>query len=129
MLWRLFLANFLLILVCWTLLIKYIFPIAYALAYGSPAFEYVYWDFWPLVHVYLAWAIYKLPAHTLKLVILVSGLEIVIIISFFVLFLADPEWSIWRTNWFINKVFVLACFVLCMATALIRPDCFRRTVS
>jgi hypothetical protein len=30
----------------------------------------------------------------------------------FALFLPDPDWTIWRTNWFVNKVFVLAAFVL-----------------
>jgi hypothetical protein len=29
-----------------------------------------------------------------------------------VLFLSAPEWDIWTTNWFINKLFVLACFCL-----------------
>ena len=28
------------------------------------------------------------------------------------LFLAAPEWTIWTTNWFINKLFVLLCFGL-----------------
>ncbi len=30
----------------------------------------------------------------------------------FVLFLSSPQWSIWSTNWFINKLFVLACFLI-----------------
>jgi hypothetical protein len=30
----------------------------------------------------------------------------------FVLFLSAPEWSIWTSNWFINKLFVLLCFCL-----------------
>ena len=25
--------------------------------------------------------------------------------------LPTPEWTIWRTNWFINRCFVLACFI------------------
>ena len=28
----------------------------------------------------------------------------------------DEEWSIWRTNWFINKIFVLLGFLLILAT-------------
>ena len=36
--------------------------------------------------------------------------EIAIIVTKFALFLSAPEWTMWTTNWFINKVFVLACF-------------------
>ena len=42
----------------------------------------------------------------------VSIVEIAIVVTKFALFLSAPEWNIWRTNWFINKLFVLACFVL-----------------
>jgi uncharacterized membrane protein SirB2 len=41
----------------------------------------------------------------------VSVVEIIIIVTKFALFLPAPEWTIWRTNWFINKCFVLACFI------------------
>ena len=41
-----------------------------------------------------------------------SVVEIAIVVTKFVVFLSAPQWDIWRTNWFINKVFVLACFVL-----------------
>ncbi|BBI60207.1 hypothetical protein HSBAA_15130 [Vreelandella sulfidaeris] len=44
--------------------------------------------------------------------------EILIIATLFVRFLDDPEWSIWRTNWFVNKVFVLTCFVLVLASTV-----------
>ncbi len=42
----------------------------------------------------------------------VSGVEIAIVVTKFALFLAAPEWTIWTTNWFINKLFVLLCFGL-----------------
>ena len=29
----------------------------------------------------------------------------------FAIFLSSPQWSIWMTNWFVNKLFVLACFI------------------
>jgi len=45
--------------------------------------------------------------------------EIVIIVTKFVLFLEAPQWTIWRTNWFINKLFVLACFVLLLGWLLV----------
>ena len=39
-----------------------------------------------------------------------SVAEIAIIVIEFVLFLSAPEWTMWTTNWFINILFVLACF-------------------
>ncbi|MFO7529435.1 MAG: hypothetical protein R6W86_11600 [Marinobacter sp.] len=51
-----------------------------------------------------------------------SVVEILIFTIVFIWFLAEPEWSIWRTKWFVNKVFVLAAFVLLLSTALFRPE-------
>ena len=56
---------------------------------------------------------------TFGLALTVSIVEIVIVASKFVLFLQAPEWTIWRTNWFINKLFVLACFALLLAYLLL----------
>ena len=46
--------------------------------------------------------------------------EIAIIVTKLALFLADPEWTIWTTNWFINKLFVLACFCLLLPTLVLQ---------
>jgi hypothetical protein len=107
-----FLAHFLFILAAWTVVIKYLFPMAYALGEGNPVLTYVYLDFWPVVHVWVGWSLLNWNRYTLALAGVVSVAEIVIVVSKFVLFLAQPEWTIWRTNWFINKIFVLACFIL-----------------
>lgn len=123
--WIAFLAHFLFILVAWTLFIKYLFPIGYSVAMGEPWSQYIYWDLWPVIHLWLGWALLARPNYTYPLALVVSVLEIVIIVSFFARFLADPEWSIWRTNWFVNKVFVLACFVLLLGTAVWRPGAIK----
>jgi hypothetical protein len=107
-----FLAHFLIVLAAWTVTIKFLFPIAYALAEGAPVGTYVYWDFWWVVHLWLAWALLRWQPYTYTLAIGVSAVEIAIIVTKFALFLADPDWTIWTTNWFINKLFVLACFCL-----------------
>jgi hypothetical protein len=107
-----FIAHFLFILAAWTVVIKYLFPIGYALAEGSPALTYVFLDFWPLVHVWVGWSLLHWNRWTLPLAVTVSVAEIAIVATKFVLFLSAPEWTIWRTNWFINKIFVLACFIL-----------------
>jgi hypothetical protein len=107
-----FLAHFLIVLAAWTVTVKFLFPIGYALAEGAPVGTYVYWDFWWVVHSWLAWALLCWQPYTYALAIGVSAVEIAIVVTKFALFLADPNWTIWTTNWFINKLFVLACFCL-----------------
>jgi hypothetical protein len=116
---RAFLAHFLFVLAAWTVVIKYLFPMAYAAAEGVPPLTYVYADLWPVVHVWLGWSLLHWSRYTFALASTVSVVEIVIVVSKFVLFLAQPEWTIWRTNWFINKLFVLGCFVLLLGWLLV----------
>ena len=114
-----FVAHFLFILAAWTVVIKYVFPIAYAIHNGLPVGSYVYPDLWPVVHVWLGWSLLHWQRYTFEFAVGVSIAEIVIIVSKFVLFLASPEWTIWRTNWFINKIFVLGCFVMLLTWLLL----------
>jgi hypothetical protein len=121
-----FLAHFLIVLAAWTVTIKFLFPIAYALAEGAPLTAHIYWDFWWVVHLWLAWALLRWQPYTYALALGVSVAEIAIIVMKLALFLADPEWTIWTTNWFINKLFVLACFCLLLpAVAVERRRGFR----
>ncbi|TVR48738.1 MAG: hypothetical protein EA425_13700 [Puniceicoccaceae bacterium] len=115
--WLTFLAHFLIILSAWTIVIKYLFPITFAAFEGVALTRYVFWDLWPVAHLWLAWALLRMPWYTRPLAIAMAAIEIVIILTLFTLFLNDPEWSIWRTNWFINKLFVLLCFILILFTA------------
>ena len=115
-----FLAHFLFVLAAWTVVVKYLFPIAYALAHGLAASTHIYVDFWPIAHVWLGWALLARPRYTYLLALAVSVLEIGIVVTKFVLFLGEPEWTIWTTNWFVNKVFVLGCFVLMLGHLLAR---------
>ncbi|MBV2127487.1 hypothetical protein [Arsukibacterium indicum] len=119
--WISFLAHLLFILAAWTLFIKYLFPIVYSLAYGEPLTRYIYWDLWPIAHIWLGWALLARPPYTRALAIGMAVIEIVIICTLFAWFLAEPDWTIWRTNWFVNKAFVLTCFILILGTALYRP--------
>jgi len=123
--WVTFLAHLFLVLVAWTVFIKYLFPIAFALASGEGWATYIYWDLWPLAHLWLAWALLARPNYTRVLALGMAVVEIVIIITLFTGFLANPDWSIWRTNWFVNKVFVLTAFFLVLGTALFRPLALR----
>lgn len=113
-----FLAAFLFVLAGWTVFIKYVFPLAWSIAYNESLTAHVYWDAWPAVHALLGWALLAQPAGTRLFAIAVSVAEIAIVVASLGLFLDDPAWTIWRTNWFVNKVFVLVCFAGVLAVAL-----------
>lgn len=113
-----FIAHFLILLSAWTLLIKFVFPVSMALAEGVGVGTYIYWDFWWVAHLWLAYALLRPQSYTFMLAVGVSMVEIIIVVGKFMLFLPDPDWTIWTTNWFINKVFVLACFCLLLPHSL-----------
>src|SRR5919106_5407001 len=85
-----FLAHFLIVLAAWTVTIKFLFPIAYALGEGAPLDTYIYWDFWWVVHLWLAWALLRWQPYAYALALGVSTVEIAIVVTKLVLFLADP---------------------------------------
>ena len=114
-----FLAHFLFLLAAWTVVIKYLFPMAYAWAEGVPIGTYVFLDFWPVVHIWVGWSLLHWQRYSYALALSVSVAEIVIVVTKLVLFLQAPAWTIWRTNWFINKIFVLACFALLLGSLLV----------
>jgi hypothetical protein len=107
-----FLAHFLIVLVGWTLTIKFLFPLAFAVWQGVALGTYVYWDFWWVVHLWLALRLLHWRSYSFALAIGVSVAEIAIVVTKLTVFLAAPEWTLWTTNWFINKLFVLLCFSL-----------------
>lgn len=113
-----FLAHWLILLAAWTLVIKYAFPIAYDAAYGHPLGTHIFWDFWWVAHLWLAYALLHWQRYSYWLAISISVVEIAIIVTKFALFLSAPDWTIWQTNWFINKLFVLACFITLLAYLL-----------
>jgi len=107
-----FFAHFLVLLACWTLIIKYLLPVAFALVEGVPLATHVMWDFWWVAHLYLAWALVRRPPYLFATGALIAAVEIVIVVTKFALFLPDPDWTTWTMNWFVNKIFVLGCFSL-----------------
>ena len=113
-----FFVHFLLILSAWTLLIKFIFPISYGVMEGLPWFTYVMWDFWWVAHLWLAWAFWARPRYFYKLALSIAVLEVAIILVKFFFFLNNPDWNMWTANWFVNKIFVLSCFLLMLGYLL-----------
>jgi hypothetical protein len=120
-----FLAHFLFLLAAWSVVIKYLFPMAYALGEGLPIGTYVFLDFWPIVHLWVGWSLLRWQRYSYALALGVSIAEIAIVVTKLALFLQAPEWTIWRTNWFINKLFVLACFALLLGYLLINARTLR----
>ena len=118
---RRFLAHFLILLAAWTLTVKFVFPMVFSAFEGTALSTHVYWDFWWVVHLWLAWALLRWPPYAPLLGIGVATVEILIILTKLSLFLAAPEWTIWTTNWFINKLFVLACFLMMLPWLALHP--------
>jgi NAD(P)-dependent dehydrogenase (short-subunit alcohol dehydrogenase family) len=58
----------------------------------------------------LAWALLTGRSFAPLLAIGVSAVEIRIVVTRLAWFWAAPEWTIWTTKEFVNKLFVLACF-------------------
>lgn len=96
--WTSFLAHLFVILVAWTLFIKYLFPIGFALASNEGWATYIYWDLWPVAHLWLAWALLARPWYTRMLAIGMSVVEILIITTLFIWFLAEPVWLVRLLN-------------------------------
>lgn len=122
---RIFFAHFLFVLAAWTLLIKYILPMVWAVLGGQDLTSLVWWDFWWVAHIWLGWSLLTRPGYLMTAVVIVSLLEIMIVIVKFALFLQSPDWTIWTMNWFVNKVFVLTCFVMLFWHSLVRPEMYR----
>ena len=115
-----FLAHFLFLLAAWTLVIKFLLPVVWANVEGVPLGTYIYWDFWWAVHIWLGLALLDQPRYAWVLALAVSVAEITIVVVKLTLFLADPDWTVWSMNWFVNKLFVLACFAIILCHALLR---------
>jgi hypothetical protein len=113
-----FLVNFLFILAAWTLLIKFILPVIFAMSEGAAITHYIMWDFWWVVHILLGISMLNWASYTYSFAMLSSLAEISIIVTKFYLFLSDPDWTIWKMNWFVNKVFVLVCFIFLLVYLL-----------
>jgi hypothetical protein len=124
-----FLAHWLILLAAWTLAIKFGFPIAYDATYGHPLGTHIFWDFWWVAQLWLAYALLRWQSYTYRLAIGVSVIEIAIIVTKFFWFLQEPNWDLWHTNWFINKLFVLSCFVVMLGYFVVRRETYRQQSS
>ena len=113
----------LVVMVTWTLVIKYLAPAHYLVAEraaGRPIESAPYmWDFWWVAHLALAWLLWR--RHPLARIsgLGVAAVEIAIVAVKLAVFLGRPDLSFWRLLWFTNKLYVLA-FFLFLLVALLR---------
>ena len=105
-------SSWLVLIVLWTLLIKFIFPVTYALYYEENFTKYIMWDFWWIAHLWLANSFLNLSKNTYYVGLLICISELIIIIYKLGVFFISPQWNIWDTNWMLNKIIVLFLFIL-----------------
>ena len=122
--WFIFLAAWLYLVAIWTILIKFLFPIIYALNYGEGLLTYIMWDFWWIAHLWLAYSFLNISRYTFYIGSLISVAELIIIVFKLYLFFISPQWTIWNTNWMINKVMVLILFAFISLTLVCNRDKF-----
>jgi hypothetical protein len=104
-------SSWLIFIAAWTILIKFIFPVLYALNYGENITKYIMWDFWWVAHLWLAYSFLNISRNTYFIGLLICVFELIIIIYKLYVFFIFPQWTIWETNWMINKIFVLILFI------------------
>tara|TARA_B100000686_G_scaffold232580_1_gene240189 strand:+ start:7283 stop:7684 length:402 start_codon:yes stop_codon:yes gene_type:complete len=124
--WFIFLAAWLFLVATWTVLIKFLFPVVYALNYGEEILSYIMWDFWWIAHLWLAYSFLNISRYTFYIGSLISVAELIIIVFKLYLFFILPQWTIWNTNWMINKVIVLILFIFISLTLICNRDKFFR---
>jgi hypothetical protein len=121
--WLTFAVLGLVVMATWTLVIKYLAPILYAVserAAGRPIEGVpVMWDFWWVAHLALAFLLWRRHPRARSAGIVIAVAEIVIVTVKFVIYLRRPDLSFWRLLWFTNKVYVLAFFIV-LLTVLLR---------
>ena len=104
----------LVVMATWTIVVKYLAPILWAVAEhaaGNDAYAPIMWDFWWVAHLALAWLLWHRHPLARNAGLVVAAAEIAIVTVKFVDYARHPDLSFWRLLWFTNKVYVLLFFV------------------
>lgn len=98
----------------YTLTIKYVLPVSWALLQGVPWTSFIYfWDAWWIAHIAVGFGLrLKRNPFYWRAALLLSVVEILIIAVKFALFLPNPNWDFWHLNWFINKSLMIVFFIV-----------------
>jgi hypothetical protein len=119
--WLVAAVGGLLVLVVWTLVVKYLVPLHWAWAErlaGRPASAPVMWDAWPLVHAALAALLWTRHPWAWLAGVAVAGAEIVVVAVKLALWASAPDAGFWKLLWLTNKLYVLAFFAALLALLL-----------
>lgn len=119
----------LVVMVTWTLVIKFLAPALYFVAEraaGRPLDRApCMWDFWWVAHLALAWLLWRRHPLARNAGLGVAAAEIAIVAGKLALYVGHPDLSFWRLLWFTNKLYVLAYFLFLLVFLLRRgrwPD-------
>lgn len=97
----------------YTVLIKYLLPVAWALKNGEPPASYIYfWDAWWIAHLAVGAGLAGMKKGIWGWAFLLTAVEIIIIVVKFAFYLGEPALTFWHLNWFINKSLLLAYFTV-----------------
>jgi hypothetical protein len=114
----------LVVMVTWTLVVKYLAPLAWFVAERAagraPEAVPVMWDFWPLAHLALAALLWRRHPWALRVGIAVGAAEWLIVVLKLAVYLAEPARDFWSLLWASNKLYVLAYFTWLLALLLRR---------
>lgn len=117
-----FMGRLLYVSAAWTVAIKYVLPLLWALGSGAPLTTFIlYWDAWWVAHMAVGWGLVRARRGIWIWALLLALVEIAIILAKLILFLRDPTFDFWTTNWFVNKCWLLAYFSFSLYW-LSRPD-------
>lgn len=108
-------ALALVVMATWTVIVKFLVPVLFYLSEqyaGRPvARAPIMWDFWWVAHLWLAWLL--MHRHPLSRAAGrgIAAAECLIVIVKLVLYLRQPDYSLWGLLWLTNKVYVLVFFL------------------
>ncbi len=114
--WITFSVIGLVVMVTWTLVIKYLVPVLYFAAESAagrrPEGAPVMWDFWWVVHIALALLLWRRHPWGWITGVTVCSVEIAIVLVKFILYAGAPDFSLWGLLWLTNKIYVLSFFMV-----------------
>lgn len=95
----------------YTVLIKYLLPVAWALHQKAALTTYIYfWDAWWIAHLAVGTGLVLRKKGVWLWALLLTAAEIIIITVKFYFYSKSPNLDFWHLNWFMNKSFMLIYF-------------------
>ena len=100
----------------YTVTIKYILPVSWALIQKVPLATYIYfWDAWWIAHVAVGRGLILRKKGIWPWALLLTAAEIIIITVKFVFYFKAPNLDFWHVNWLVNKSCLLIYFWMLLA--------------